>query len=119
MRPQIICHTMSALDGRIEGDRWNLPRGGRTLDDATACYYDISDQLDTQARMLGRNTAQTHHTPHSFDHDGLPVGQGYDPFLGERTTRRSQGPAGFLPSEGAALELTHQTASQSAVSEAP
>ncbi|MBU9618696.1 MULTISPECIES: hypothetical protein [Pseudomonadota] len=119
MRPQIICHTMSALDGRIEGDRWNLPRGGRTVDDATPCDYDISDQLDTQARMLGRNTKQTRHTPHSFDHDGRPAGTGCDPFLGERTTRRSQGPAGFLLSEGAALELIHRTASQSAVSRSP
>ncbi|MDN7437086.1 RibD family protein [Burkholderia multivorans] len=89
MRPQIICHMMSTLDGRIDGDRWNLPRSGRTVDEATACYYDISDRLNAQAWMLGRNTVQIHHAPHSFDHDGLPATTGYDPFLGERTTRRS------------------------------
>lgn len=89
MRPQIICHMMSTLDGRIDGDRWNLPRSGRTVDEATACYFDISDRLDAQAWMLGRTTVQMHHAPHIFDHDGKPPAAGYQPFLGERTTRRS------------------------------
>lgn len=89
MRPQIICHMMSTLDGRIDGDRWNLPHSGKTVDEATACYYDISDRLDAQAWMLGRNTVQIHHAPQCFDHDGLARATRYEPFLGQRTTRRS------------------------------
>ncbi|WP_349999128.1 dihydrofolate reductase family protein [Stenotrophomonas lacuserhaii] len=89
MRPQIICHMMTTLDGRIDGDRWNLPHSGRSVDEATVGYYDISDRLDAQAWMLGRNTVQIHHAPHSFDHDGLPLATQYEPFLSQRTTRRS------------------------------
>lgn len=60
MRPQIVCHMMSSIDGRLIGERWSPHFTGKTLDEATAPYFDISLKLQAQAWMIGRKTVEIH-----------------------------------------------------------
>ena len=72
MRPTIVCHMMSSIDGRLNGDRWSEPFDGKNRDILFAPYYTISERLSPEAHMLGRNTVQIHFCPKTFDHTGLP-----------------------------------------------
>ena len=58
MRPTIVCHMMSSIDGRLNGDRWSEPFDGKNRDILFAPYYTISERLSPEAHMLGRNTVQ-------------------------------------------------------------
>ena len=87
MRPKIICHMMSSVDGRLIGDRWSNPFDGKTPDDVIAPYYTISLELEAQAWMVGRKTVQIHNFPHTFEHEGELV---TDPktFIGKQSSAR-------------------------------
>ena len=75
MRPHIICHMMSSVNGRIIGDRWTPAFDGTDFDTTVQCYYDIRNDMDVDAQWLGRKTVQTDLVKASFDHrnDPLPV----------------------------------------------
>lgn len=81
MRPTIVCHMMSSIDGRLNGDRWSEPFDGKNRDILFAPYYTISERLSPEAHMLGRNTVQIHFCPKTFDHTGLPRAVRPEPYL--------------------------------------
>lgn len=56
MRPKIICHMMSSVDGKLIAERWTPSFTGKNLDDATEPYFEISNQLGGDAWMIGRKT---------------------------------------------------------------
>ena len=39
MRPQVICHMMPSVDGRLRTDRWNIPQAGHDEYDRVAATY--------------------------------------------------------------------------------
>lgn len=88
MRPHIICHMMSSVDGRIIGDRWTPAFDGTDFDTTVQCYYDISNDMDVDAQWLGRKTVQTDLVKASFDHRNDPPAQNPEPFIGTRDTKR-------------------------------
>lgn len=88
MRPTIICHMMSSVDGRIVGNRWTLPHDATDLDIAVDSYFEISNQMGADAEMLGRKTVQTDLVQESFDHSGKAPAAGFDTFLGAQDTHR-------------------------------
>ena len=54
MRPYIICHMMSLLDGRIDCDvTENIETGDE--------YYEVLNQLDCSSTLMGRVTMQMHY----------------------------------------------------------
>ena len=54
MRPYIICHMMSLLDGRIDCDVTEQIESGDE-------YYDALNQLDCASTLMGRVTMQMHY----------------------------------------------------------
>ena len=69
MRPYIICHMMSLLDGRIDCDVTEQVESGDE-------YYDALDQLDCPSTLMGRVTMQMHYAlPEPFiAEDTSPIG---------------------------------------------
>lgn len=58
MKPKVICHIMSSVDGRLLNHRWSLPFNGKDTGELMAVYSSIGRELETDAWMFGRNTAQ-------------------------------------------------------------
>ena len=69
MRPYIICHMMSLLDGRIDCGVTEQIEGGDE-------YYEALDLLDCPSTLMGRVTMQMHYAlPESFTaEDKSPIG---------------------------------------------
>ena len=88
MRPEIICHMMSTVDGRIIDQRWLPPFGETDIDVYTEPYFEISRAMDADAEMGGRKTAQLHHVPDVFDHEGKQPARNIATFIGSRATER-------------------------------
>ena len=70
MKPEIICHIMSSVDGRLLNGRWTLPYDGKTPSEIGGIYAEIGKTLKTQAWLFGRNTLQELYFPQVFDHTG-------------------------------------------------
>ena len=88
MRPFIICHMMTSIDGKIVEDHWTAPYGGTENDETTISYYDLSDSFKCDAEMLGRVTVHRHHAKQEFK-DPIPViAIDPQPFIGKRETKR-------------------------------
>lgn len=56
MKPKIICHIMSSVDGRLLNDRWTEPFDGTPASDLLQVYAAIGRGLGTDAWMFGKNT---------------------------------------------------------------
>lgn len=56
MKPKVICHMMSSVDGRLIADRWTPPFDGTKQDDMYEPYYEMSEELGPRAWMIGNNT---------------------------------------------------------------
>lgn len=87
MKPKIICHIMSSVDGRVINSRWSEPFDGRPQSDLTKVYAQLGSTLDTDAWMFGLNTAKAF-LPLKF------VGKKHyremprEPYIAPRTSRR-------------------------------
>ena len=55
MKPHVICHMASPLDGRLRVSQWSKPEGGST-DDQTKAYEELHDRLDADGWLCGRVT---------------------------------------------------------------
>lgn len=67
MKPYVICHMMSSVDGRILPDRWHPP-----LPD-TSAYERVHDEIGADAWLVGRVTGQefaSRDTPYPPDAEG-------------------------------------------------
>ena len=58
MRPKIICHMVSSIDGRLLVDRWSEPAAG--VDGAMLLrhYDEVAARLDNQGWIVGRKTME-------------------------------------------------------------
>lgn len=80
MRPKIICHMVSSVDGRLLVDRWTPHPGGETLDVVLRAYDEAAARLGGEGWIVGRATMQEAVGPMSprasgtFDgrHEGAP-----------------------------------------------
>ena len=55
MKPHVICHMMSPLDGRLAVSQWS---GNAAEDERVAEYGRVQDELDAQAWLVGRVTME-------------------------------------------------------------
>lgn len=58
MKPEVICHIMSSVDGRLIPSRWTPPFDGTDPGMLFKEYADISTQLVTDAWMFGKATVK-------------------------------------------------------------
>ncbi|WP_295810072.1 hypothetical protein [uncultured Apibacter sp.] len=56
MKPTIICHMMSSVDGRLAADRWTPSFDGIEQDKMYNPYYKTEEELGGYAWMIGNNT---------------------------------------------------------------
>ena len=59
-------HMMSSVDGRLDCDRYTESISGKSFEDVSKSYFDISLQFKAQAIMIGRKTVQKHYFPQTF-----------------------------------------------------
>lgn len=58
MKPEVICHIMSSVDGRLLPSRWTLPFGGTNPSELFKEYAALGKCLETDAWMFGKATAR-------------------------------------------------------------
>lgn len=58
MKPEVICHIMSSVDGRLIPSRWTLPFGGTDPVRLFKAYAAVGDSLETDAWMFGKTTVR-------------------------------------------------------------
>lgn len=87
MRPEVICHIMSSVDGRLLPGRWTLPFDGTAPAALFKEYAAIGQTLGADAWMFGKATAREAF-PHRFMAAGEAVGKGGRAFTGRRSSAR-------------------------------
>ncbi|MGN0206530.1 MAG: dihydrofolate reductase family protein [Muribaculaceae bacterium] len=73
MKPKVICHIMSSVDGRLLTRRWSKPHNGASLSEVCNTYSVISNQLCTDAWMFGKNTLQEFGFTSHYNHLGKAI----------------------------------------------
>lgn len=58
MRPKIICHMISSIDGRLQPSRWTPPADGISTDLKSTQYEDVATRFKGDGWMVGRVTMQ-------------------------------------------------------------
>lgn len=108
MKPQVLCHMMSSLDGKLAPSRWSRsPDGSRG--DWSAVYAEVHDALDGDAWMVGRVTMaeMAKAGPHAPANGGVAV----RPIHVARTEANiyavALDPSGKVHFDGADLEGDH------------
>lgn len=66
MYPQIICHVMGSVDGRLLTERWTEPFNGKSKGELMGIYAAIGRQLNADAWMFGKNTLCEGYFPKKF-----------------------------------------------------
>jgi riboflavin biosynthesis pyrimidine reductase len=58
MRPKIICHMMSSIDGRLFVDRWTAPAAGIKAATLRGHYDEVASQFESDGWIVGRKTME-------------------------------------------------------------
>jgi riboflavin biosynthesis pyrimidine reductase len=88
MRPKVICHMLSSVDGRLYPPRYTPPFDGKTVEEVGGQYFAISDTFEAHALIIGRKTLQETMMPRSFADPGEPPAGKPATFVGKRGSRR-------------------------------
>ena len=86
MRPKIICHMTSSIDGRLLVDRWLRPDTEAEHALAGSTYDSLGAKLGTEGWMVGRTTMEdfASGTPRRFDESYPDLRK---PYVGNRNGR--------------------------------
>lgn len=87
MRPQIICHMLSSIDGRLDTDYYSLPHDDKDINEVMNSYFTISDNYQADAILIGRKTVQKHSFQETYQHTGSTTND-FEPFIGLRDSSR-------------------------------
>lgn len=82
MKPTVICHMMSSVDGRLHPERYTRPY--YNVGDAfyLDSYFRMGSRLKAQAILIGRRTYQGHFSPKTYSHTGGTPARDFSPFKG-------------------------------------
>lgn len=58
MRPKIVCHMVSSIDGRLLTGRWSPPAGGIDKGIISQTYEKVAKSLNADGWMVGRRTME-------------------------------------------------------------
>lgn len=81
MKPKVICHMMSSVDGRLMPYRYSTPVNGASVDDLIEQYVALSGQLNGDASLIGRPTLQAMYFKDTFDHKDYPPTDNVDTYI--------------------------------------
>lgn len=65
MRPKIICHMVSSIDGRLVSSRWTRPARGIDADQLWQYYEDVAARFASDGWMVGRKTMEGYAKGHA------------------------------------------------------
>lgn len=68
MKPKVICHMMSSVDGRLVADRFTPPFDGTEQDKMYEPYWEMEKEMGIGAWMIGNNTIQVDNQVEIFDY---------------------------------------------------
>ncbi|RHR77115.1 dihydrofolate reductase family protein [Odoribacter sp. AF15-53] len=88
MKPKIICHIFSSVDGRLLNERWTRPYDGKAPGEICGVYAEVGKELRTQAWMFGKNTLQQLYFPEVFIHAEKDETRDVTTYLGHRASER-------------------------------
>lgn len=60
MRPKIICHMVSSIDGRLLVDRWTKPASGADAGKLLQHYEDVAARFEADGWIVGRKTMKAY-----------------------------------------------------------
>lgn len=87
MKPNVICHIMSSVDGKLLNERWTAPYDAQPAE-LYKIYAALGRELDTDAWMFGKNTVRAMF-PYKLGTAGHPVTADTPAvFMGERRSER-------------------------------
>jgi len=89
MKPKVICHMMSSVDGRLVADRWSAPFDGTDQNELYEPYYEIGKELKARAWMIGNNTIQIDNGVEIFDYRKYQPAKGFKTYTGKRETENT------------------------------
>lgn len=87
MRPKIICHMVSSVDGRLDTDFYTKPFDEKDIDTVMDSYFTISNNYQADAIMIGRKTVQQHYFTETYQHKGS-MAKNHETFIGDRDSGR-------------------------------
>lgn len=87
MRPKVICHIMTSVDGRLLPDRWSDPIENVSKMDCLKSYSALSSSMGTDAWMFGKGTT-IEQFPYKFMPKKSTDYQGEKIYVGDRKSRR-------------------------------
>ncbi|WP_207967998.1 hypothetical protein [Yersinia pseudotuberculosis] len=86
MRPKIICHMISSVDGRLRVERWTPPSAGADPSIVSATYESVAERLQADGWIVGRKSM----APMAKGQPVLSTAPGVNlrtTFIGERRNR--------------------------------
>lgn len=89
MKPYVICHMMSSVDGRLHADRYTPMTSGKTAIEASATYHEYSAKFDADAQIIGGRTAREAALLLRYEGDGAARPAELRTFVGHRLSKRS------------------------------
>jgi len=86
MRPKIICHMISSVDGRLHVERWTPPSAGTDRNIISTTYESVAERLQGDGWIVGRKsmTPMAKGQPAFFPTSGANL---RTTFIGERLNR--------------------------------
>ena len=82
MKPTVICHMMSSVDGRLLTERWSEPFDGKKKESMYEPYFEARSSLNGQASLIGRTTVQKDFSVSAFDYQNYPPAKEFTTFIG-------------------------------------
>ena len=89
MRPQVICHMMSSVDGKLDTDRYTQPFDGKCFDQVSSVYFDVSSRFEAQAILIGRKAVQKHYFSKRFSSPRVTPVENFESYFGRQEPHRS------------------------------
>lgn len=88
MRPQIICHMISSIDGRLQIERYSKLYNTNNQDLALDVYLDLGNKIMSDAWMIGRATVQAMGFTEIFQSATNGPTENRSVFVGEKSSER-------------------------------
>ncbi|MCD7963053.1 MAG: RibD family protein [Rikenellaceae bacterium] len=88
MRPKIVCHMMSSVDGRLLTDRYTESFDGRRKEDFYDIYFRISRDFHADGWIVGRKTVQESDFTKTFEYDKYPPAEITETWHGKYESER-------------------------------
>jgi len=86
MRPEIICHMISSLDGRLRIERYSKLYNTENENLALEVYLDLEKQFDSDARIIGKGTVRSMGLTEVFEPKTISLAEDLSPFFAEKSS---------------------------------